>query len=77
MLVGLALLLGPGSAAAQVGSTCQAYNPELCKVAASGRTATSAGTLPFTGFDLVLLGGGGSALLALGLALRRRVRRPS
>jgi hypothetical protein len=77
MLVGLALLLGPGSAAAQAGSTCQAYNPELCKVAASGRTATSAGTLPFTGLDIVLLAGGGNALLAIGVVLRRRVRRPS
>jgi len=39
------------------------------QVAAQGATASSSGALPFTGLDLVLLGGGGLLLLLVGVAL--------
>jgi hypothetical protein len=77
ILIGLALML-PGVALADGGSTCQSYNPQLCSVANNNTqrtTATSAaGTLPFTGLDVVLLAAGGSALLGAGLVVRRLSR---
>jgi hypothetical protein len=38
-------------------------------------TADSAGTLPFTGLDVVLLVAGGGTLLAAGFVVRRLSRR--
>ncbi len=85
LVVGLALLL-PAAAMAESGSTCQAYNPQLCGV--SGITTRSPGehpdpvyvgstgssTLPFTGLDLALLLATSGALLAAGLLVRRLSR---
>jgi hypothetical protein len=83
-LVGvLALMMVPGMAFAQ-SSTCQQYNPELCSsvdstTGSSGPTdstnASTAGTLPFTGLDVVLLVAGGGALLSAGFVVRRVSRR--
>ena len=39
------------------------------QVATQGATASSSNALPFTGLDLVLLGGGGVLLLLVGVAL--------
>jgi len=39
------------------------------QVATQGATASSSSALPFTGLDLVLLGGGGALLLLVGVAL--------
>ena len=39
------------------------------QVASQGATASSSNALPFTGLDLVLLGGGGALLLLVGVAL--------
>lgn len=62
----------PGSALAQ-GSTCEAYNPQLCKV--TPHSDATSGTLPFTGLDVALLAVGGGGLLGTGLAVRRLSRR--
>ncbi len=77
-------LMAPSIASAQGGSTCQAYNPQLCTVVGTdahggtgtgtATTADSAGTLPFTGLDLVLVAAGGGALLGAGLVVRRLSR---
>lgn len=73
--------------AALASSTCQAYNPQLCSSVGSGNASTgsgsgttpasttSAGTLPFTGLDVVLLVVGGGALLVTGFVVRRLSRR--
>jgi hypothetical protein len=77
-LVGVVLVLSilPGSALAAGSSTCQAYSPQLCSsVGNSNTTASSAGTLPFTGLDVVLLVAGGGTLLAAGFVVRRLSRR--
>ena len=74
-------LLAPASALAASSSTCQAYNPQTCSVSgvtqSTGEpTATpSAGTLPFTGLDVVLLLVGGGTLLGAGFVVRRLSRR--
>lgn len=80
LIVGVALTV-PGVAAAQGGSTCQAYNPQLCSQVSSGNAAhatptvaSTAGALPFTGLDVVLLTAGGAVLLAGGLVVRRLSR---
>lgn len=67
ILIALAL---PATALAQGNSTCQAYNPQLCS-SVTGTNATTSGSLPFTGLDVVLLVGGGGALLAAGFVVRR------
>ena len=79
LAVSIALLV-PSAALAQSSSTCQAYNPQLCAVSSSNSTpssgsASSSGTLPFTGLDVVLLAAGGGALLGTGLVVRRLSRR--
>lgn len=71
-LVAVLALIVPGSALAQGGSTCQAYNPKLCTVS-DGTTA--GGTLPFTGVNVALLAIGGGGLLGAGLVVRRLSRR--
>jgi hypothetical protein len=84
-IVGLLIcaLALPATALASGSSTCQAYNPQLCssvsavsstKDATSGTTAK---TLPFTGFDAVLLVGGGITLLGAGVVVRLLSRRLS
>jgi hypothetical protein len=67
-------LIAPATASAQ-SSTCQAYNPQLCTVAAGTATqSNSSGTLPFTGLDVVLLAVGGGTLLGAGVVVRRLSR---
>ncbi len=82
-VMGLLALVGPGTAFAS-SSTCQAYSPQLCSSVGSGNasngtnsgtTTNSAGTLPFTGLDVVLLVAGGGTLLAAGFVVRRLSRR--
>lgn len=65
-------LMAPTLAFAQGGSTCQAYNPQLCSVKRDG---PKAGTLPFTGLDVGLLVAGGSVLIGAGFVVRRLSRR--
>jgi hypothetical protein len=74
LAAGIALML-PGAALAQSSSTCQAYNPQLCSVTSNSSQASSAGTLPFTGLDVVLLATGGMTLVGAGLVVRRLSRR--
>jgi hypothetical protein len=87
LAAGMALAV-PSSALAQSGSTCQAYNPQLCSVTAqtgngtdsatasqTGAATTSTGTLPFTGLDAILLAAGGGTLAGAGLVVRRLSRR--
>ena len=76
-------LMAPGMALAN-SSTCQGYNNKSCESVGSGTggsgpgsttAATSAGTLPFTGLDVVLLVVGGGVLLSAGFVVRRLSRR--
>jgi hypothetical protein len=89
-LVGVVLVLlsVPASALAAGSSTCQAYNRQLCSSVGANNTSTgsgsgtgvdsaSAGTLPFTGLDVVLLVAGGGTLLVAGFVVRRLSRRLS
>jgi hypothetical protein len=77
LVVFIALMVS-GSALAASGSTCKAYNPQDCAaVGATSNTQTvtsAAGTLPFTGFDVLLLAAGGGVLLGAGLVVRRLAR---
>lgn len=85
LVVFFALMI-PASASAGSGSTCQAYNPQDCTpvgtahntvdatTATTNTVAGSTGTLPFTGFDALLLVAGGGALLGAGLIVRRVAR---
>ena len=74
LAVAIALMV-PGTALAQGGSTCQAYNPQLCQSVSSSSSSGSEGTLPFTGLDVALLAAGGGTLLGAGLVVRRLARR--
>ena len=81
-LVGVLLvLLTPSVALASRSSTCQGYNPQLCSSLGSGSSGTgtssrspssasTGGTLPFTGLDVVLLVSGAAGLSAAGIMLR-------
>ena len=70
-LVAILALAAPAAASAD-SSTCQAYNPQDCKVVGpSHAPTTTSGTLPFTGLDVGLLAAGGGGLLAAGLFVRR------
>ncbi len=70
-------------AGALASSTCQGYGPQTCGSVGSGTVssgnattnANSAGTLPFTGLDVVLLVAGGGTLLGAGFVVRRLSRR--
>lgn len=74
LLVGISLMLAPSAALASSSSTCQAYNPQLCSNVSAADASTS-GTLPFTGLDVVLLAAGGGMLVGAGLVVRRLSRR--
>ena len=67
-------LMAPGTALAESSSTCEAYNPQTCNVQTT-TTATSDGTLPFTGLDVALLAAGGGTLLGAGVVVRRMSRK--
>jgi hypothetical protein len=83
IIIGLTLML-PGSALANssCNSSGSAYNGQDCQVASNiqSRTTTTAtaavnaGSLPFTGLDVVLLIAGGGTLLCAGLVVRRMSR---
>jgi hypothetical protein len=69
---------------AMASSTCQAYGPQTCNSVSNSNVSTgttpaattnSAGTLPFTGLDVVLLVAGGGTLLGAGFVVRRLSRR--
>ena len=71
-------LLAMAPAVSQASSTCQAYNPQTCKIISSNQTTAtdaSVGTLPFTGLDAILLVVGGGTMVGIGLAVRRLARR--
>jgi hypothetical protein len=73
-VLGLLALGVPTAAMAAGSSTCQAYSSQACQAVTTTAT-TSAGTLPFTGLDVVLLVAGGGTLLAAGFVVRRLSRR--
>jgi hypothetical protein len=76
LLVGLALMVAPSSAFAQVTSECQTYGPETCNVTAvRDGTTTNNGALPFTGINAAILAVVGGGLLGTGLVVRRVSRR--
>ena len=64
-LAAVPVALGAGSAQAVYGGT-EAVQAQVQHQAA---TASSSSALPFTGLDLMLLGGGGLLLLLAGVAL--------
>ena len=77
---------GSGRGPRKLVVTCQGYNHQTCDSVSSGTTGTgngsttvtttnSAGTLPFTGLDIVLLVAGGGMLLGAGFVVRRLSRR--
>lgn len=76
VIVGIALMV-PATAFAQSSSSCGSYNtPPLCNInIARHHGPTSAGSLPFTGLDVVLLAAGGATLLGAGLVVRTLSRR--
>jgi hypothetical protein len=77
LTVAVAFMLSAPASALAASSTCQAYNPQTCNVIPTSQTrpATSDGSLPFTGLDVVLLVAGGGALLGAGFVVRRLSRR--
>ncbi len=82
-VLGVLALVVPTVAVAS--STCQGYASQACSSVGNGTAgnttagnttaATSSGTLPFTGLDVVLLVVGGGTLLAAGFVVRRLSRR--
>ena len=76
LIATVGVLLLPSGALAS--STCQQYSSQDCNVSTVASTTsaltTSAGTLPFTGLDVVLLAAGGVTLLGAGLVVRRLSR---
>jgi hypothetical protein len=66
MAVPSAIASNVGSAQAMYGGTAGVSQVQVQTKAA---TASTSGALPFTGLDLVLLGGGGLLLLLTGIAL--------
>ncbi len=75
LAIAFALAL-PGVALAAGGSTCQAYNPQLCS-STGNSSSGDAQTLPFTGIDIPLLVACGAGLLGAGAGMRRLVRNTS
>jgi hypothetical protein len=80
-LVGVLFVLMAPSAALAQSSTCQQYQSQICSEVTTttgstpDATSNTAGTLPFTGLDIVLLLVGGGALLSAGFVVRRVSRR--
>lgn len=83
-VLGVLALMVPTAAMAAGSSTCQGYNqPNSCLPTTITTTTTpvgttsasSTGTLPFTGLDVVLLVAGGGTLLAAGFVVRKLSRR--
>jgi hypothetical protein len=87
-VLGVLAFVVPAAASASSTSTCQGYSPQACSSVGNGTAGTSgpagtdngtattsAGTLPFTGLDVVLLVAGGGTLLAAGFVVRRLSRR--
>jgi hypothetical protein len=86
-VLGVLVLAMPSVALAGSSSTCQGYAHQTCGSVGNGTVssgtasttpatnATSAGTLPFTGLDVVLLVAGGGTLLGAGFVVRRLSRR--
>jgi hypothetical protein len=73
-VLGVLALFAPNAALAS--STCQAYGGQTCNnVTTTTETASSTGTLPFTGLDVVLLVAGGGTLLGAGFVVRKLSRR--
>jgi hypothetical protein len=73
LVLTLALLV-PATALAS-SSTCQTYSPQTCNVVTTQTGATSSGSLPFTGLDVVLLVAAGATLIGTGLVVRALTRR--
>jgi hypothetical protein len=71
LLVVVVSLLGPVAAASGQTSAGSQYTGNLGQTAHGGQSG-GAGTLPFTGLDLGAVAGGGIALVAAGIVLRRR-----
>jgi hypothetical protein len=79
MIALLALLLAlavPATSLANGGSSCQAYNPQLCGTV-DGTKVSNTTTLPFTGINVGLLVLGGVTLFGAGLVVRRLAREGS
>ena len=81
-VLGVLALIGPNAAMAAGSSTCQSYNQNCAPTTVTTSTtpggttsASSTGTLPFTGLDVVLLVVGGGTLLAAGFVVRKLSRR--
>jgi multisubunit Na+/H+ antiporter MnhB subunit len=74
-VLGVLALFAPSAALAAGNSTCQGYSSQTSCLPTTTTTTTSAGTLPFTGLDVVLLVAGGGTLLAAGFVVRRLSRR--
>jgi hypothetical protein len=87
-VLAILLLALPGAALAASSSTCQGYSHQTCSSVGNGTVSAgtassspsttntaSAGTLPFTGLDVVLLVAGGGTLLGAGFVVRRLSRR--
>lgn len=73
LLAVLFALAAPATSLATGGSSCQAYNPQLCGSVSDG-SASNGETLPFTGINVGLLALGGVTMLGAGLAVRRLSR---
>ena len=71
LAVTIVLLTVPSVAMASGGSTCQAYNPQLCDSVSPSSSTDAQRTLPFTGVNVALVVAGGVGLLGAGLAVRR------
>ena len=83
----LAILVLAVPSLAMASSTCQGYGSQTCSSVGNGNvssgtasnnastSASSAGTLPFTGLDVALLVVGGGTLLGAGFVVRRLSRR--
>ena len=76
LVVVIGLMLPAAAFAQGSSSQCSSYNPSaLCSITAHKTKTTAAGTLPFTGLDLVLLVAGGATLLGAGGVMRILSRR--
>lgn len=70
-IIAMLALAGPAQASTAAGDQYGAVLGEQ----SGGGTVQGTGALPFTGFDVLLVGGVGTALTAGGVVLRRAARR--